>query len=76
MFEETDSVFNTRQFPLQTFLTNPSKLTICLCKIPTVITADLEQNGISGSWILRNICLANKIAEHFVFFTRTLRDNL
>jgi hypothetical protein len=32
MFEETDSVFP------QTFRTNPSKLRIYLCKIPTVIT--------------------------------------
>ena len=38
MFEGTDSVFNTySQFP-QTFLTNPSKLRIYLCKIRTVIT--------------------------------------
>ena len=28
------------QFP-QTFLINPTKLTICLCKIPTVITETL-----------------------------------
>jgi hypothetical protein len=35
--------------------------------------SDLEKSGISGSWILRNIC--NKIEEHFEFFTRTLREN-
>ena len=41
MFEGTvlDSVFNT-EFP-QTFLTNPSKLTIFRCRIPTVITETL-----------------------------------
>ena len=36
MFEGNDSEFITlSQFP-QTFLTNPSKLRIYLCKIPTV----------------------------------------
>jgi hypothetical protein len=26
-------------------------------------------------WILRNICLSNKIEKHLKFFTRTLREN-
>jgi hypothetical protein len=36
MFEETELVF-----PCQTFLSNPSKLRIYVCKIPTVITETL-----------------------------------
>jgi hypothetical protein len=37
---------------------------------------DLEKNGTSGTWILRNICISNKIEEHFGFFTRIyLREN-
>ena len=36
----------------------------------------LEKDGISGSFILRNTCLGNKIEEHFKFFTSTLRENL
>jgi hypothetical protein len=39
MFEGTDSLFNTES--PQTFLRNPSKLGIYLCKIPTVITDTL-----------------------------------
>ena len=38
MFEGTDTGYAiVSQFP-QTFLTNPSKLRIYLCEIPTVIT--------------------------------------
>jgi hypothetical protein len=40
MFERTDSVLTLGQFP-QTFLTNPSKLRIYICKILTVITGTL-----------------------------------
>ena len=40
MFEGTDSVSNISQLP-QRFLTNPSKLRIYLCKIPTVVTETL-----------------------------------
>ena len=41
MFEETDLVFNTSHFP-QTFLTNPSKVRIYLCKIATVVTETFD----------------------------------
>ena len=37
MFDETDLMLNIESVP-QTFLTNPSKLRIYLCKIPTVMT--------------------------------------
>ena len=40
VFEATDSVLNTESVP-STFLTDPSKLRIYLCKIPTVITETL-----------------------------------
>ena len=40
MFEATDSSLTLDQFS-QTFLTNPSKLKIYPCKIPTVITETL-----------------------------------
>ena len=40
MFEETDLVLKLRQFS-HTFLTNPSKLRVYPCKIPTVITEAL-----------------------------------
>jgi hypothetical protein len=40
MFEGTDWVFNAKLVP-ETFLANPSKLRIYLCKIPTVITETL-----------------------------------
>ena len=39
-FEGTDSELNTESVPLK-FFTNPSKLRIYLCKIPTVITETL-----------------------------------
>ena len=39
MFEETDLVLNIESVP--SILTNPSKLKIYQCKIPTVITETL-----------------------------------
>jgi hypothetical protein len=38
------TVFNTESVILQTFLTNPSKLRIYLCKIPTVITETIDNS--------------------------------
>jgi hypothetical protein len=40
MFEELTLCLTVSQFP-ETFLTNPSKLRIYPCKIPTVITETL-----------------------------------
>jgi hypothetical protein len=59
MFEGTDSVFNT-EFP-QTFLTNPSKLRIYLCKIPAVITETLIEPGLRLSLRTNRLCSMESI---------------
>jgi hypothetical protein len=41
MFEETDSVLNDESVSSKISVTNPSKLWIYPCKIPTVITETL-----------------------------------
>ena len=40
-------------------------------RVVLIVLTDLEKSG-----IMRNICLSNKIEEHFELFMRTLRENI
>ena len=62
MFEETDLVLTLSQLP-ETFLTNPSKLRIYLCKIPTVITETFEFLMNSGAY-QNNVSHCHQILGH------------